>query len=307
MNDKITRIKGDIRNINDVKKAMEGVDVVVHTAAALPLYKPEDIYSTDVQGTKNLLEVAYQNKVKRFIFISSTAVYDIADPSPIDENNQLNALEHYGKAKIMAEKISEEFRCKGMCIPIIRPKSFIGPERLGAFGFLYDWAKDGKNFPIIGTGKNRYQLLDVEDLCESIYLCLVKDKAVVNNTFNIGAKEFTTMKEDFQAVLDEAGFGKKIVSLPIKFTTSVLKILEFFRFSPVHEWIYETAYRDSFVSIEKAEKQLGFVPKYSNKDALIANYKWYLTNIDKIKQKKVGISQSNLWKQKGLKLVKIFF
>lgn len=96
-----------------------------------------------------------------------------------------------------------------MCVPIIRPKSFIGPERLGVFDLLYDWAKDGHGFPMIGNGRNRYQLLDVEDLCESIYICCTLDKDKVNDTFNIGAKEFTTMKEDYQAVLDFAGHGKK--------------------------------------------------------------------------------------------------
>ena len=87
----------------------------------------------------------------------------------------------------------------------ISPKSFIGPERLGVFALFYDWAKDGKGFPMIGNGKNRYQLLDVEDLCDAIYLCATLPEKKVNDTFNIGAKEFTTMKEDYQAVLDHAG------------------------------------------------------------------------------------------------------
>ena len=65
---------------------------------------------------------------------------------------------------------------------------------------------------MIGSGKNRYQLLDVEDLCDAIYACAVLDENKVNDTFNIGAKEFTTMKEDYQAVLDYAGFGKKRTS-----------------------------------------------------------------------------------------------
>jgi len=54
-------------------------------------------------------------------------------------------------------------------------------------------------------------LLDVEDLSEAIWLCLTKDAAIVNDVFNIGAREFTTMREDYQAVLDRAGFGKRIV------------------------------------------------------------------------------------------------
>src|SRR5438105_2073175 len=56
MQDKVKIVKGDIRKEKDVDKAMEGVDQVVHTAAALPLYKPEDIYTTDVVGTRVLLE-----------------------------------------------------------------------------------------------------------------------------------------------------------------------------------------------------------------------------------------------------------
>ena len=89
-----------------------------------------------------------------------------------------------------------------MCIPVFRPKTFVGPERLGIWSILYDWAHSGSGFPLIGRGDNKYQLLDVEDLCDAIYLCATLDKTVVNDTFNIGAKDFTTMREDYQAVLD---------------------------------------------------------------------------------------------------------
>src|SRR5918997_3444560 len=110
--------------------------------------------------------------------------------------------------------IALEFRAKGMVAPIIRPKSFVGPERLGVFALLYDWALDGRKFPLIGNGKNRYQLLDVEDLCAAIHLCLTLPAEQVNDTFNVGAAEFGTMREDYQAVLDAAGHGKRIVGLP---------------------------------------------------------------------------------------------
>ena len=61
---------------------------------------------------------------------------------------------------------------------------------------------------------------------------------------------------------------------------AVLKILEFFKLSPLYKWVYETACQESFVSVEKAEKVLGFVPKFSNQDALIRNYQWYLDNLE---------------------------
>jgi nucleoside-diphosphate-sugar epimerase len=304
--DRIKAIKGDIRDRSSVDRAMEGVQIVVHTAAALPLYRKEDIFSTDLDGTRNVLQSAFEHGVERVIHISSTAVYGIPDHHPLYEDDPLHGVGPYGEAKVKAEQICLEYRAKGMCVPIIRPKSFVGPERLGVFALLYDWAKDGKNFPMIGSGNNRYQLLDVEDLCEAIYLCATLERDRVNDTFNIGAKEFTTMREDYQAVLDAAGFGKKIIPLPAAPVIWALRILEALHLSPLYKWVYETAATDSFVSIEKAEQVLGFTPKYSNKEALVRNYRWYIEHLNEFEGAS-GVSHRVPWKQGVLRLAKILF
>lgn len=303
---RVKAIKGDIRDRSSVDRAMEGVQVVVHAAAALPLYKKEDIFSTDLDGTRNVLQSAFEHGVERVIHISSTAVYGIPDHHPLYEDDPLHGVGPYGEAKVKAEQICLEYRAKGMCVPIIRPKSFVGPERLGVFALLYDWAKDGKNFPMIGSGNNRYQLLDVEDLCEAIYLCATLDRDRVNDTFNIGAKEFTTMREDYQAVLDAAGFGKKIIPFPAAPVIWTLRLLEALRLSPLYKWVYETAATDSFVSIEKAERVLGFTPKYSNKEALVRNYRWYIEHLQEFEGAS-GVSHRVPWKQGVLRLAKILF
>ncbi|MBN1151052.1 NAD-dependent epimerase/dehydratase family protein [candidate division WOR-3 bacterium] len=303
--DIVKTIVGDIRNPDTVSEACEGVDIIIHTAAALPLYKKNDIYSTDVDGTRILLEEAYKRKMDRFIQISSTAVYGVPDHHPIYEDDKLSGVGDYGKAKIIAENLCLEYREKGLCVPILRPKSFIGPERLGVFTLLYDWALEGRNFPLLGKGKNRYQLLDVEDFCDAIYICLTAEKKAVNDTFNIGAKVFGTMKEDYQAVLDRAGFGKKIKTIPAKPAITALKVLEFFKMSPLYMWVYETASKDSFVSIEKAEKTLGYAPKFSNQAALLRNFKWYSENRSSFG--KTGVSHRVPWSQGALRLAKLFF
>ena len=159
---------------------------------------------------------------------------------------------------------------------------------------------------MIGSGRNRYQLLDVEDLCEGIYLCATLDKEKVNDTFNMGAKSFMTMKEDYQIVLDNAGFGKKIIPFPAWPMIFILRSLEFFKLSPLYKWVYETAHKDSFVSIKKAEKILGFSPRYSNKEALLRNYNWYLKHLSDF-EGRAGISHRVPWKQGILKLFKVFF
>ena len=297
---------GDIRDKEIVEEAAKGVDIVVHSAAALPLYSEEDIFTTDIDGTRNVMESSVKHGVARVIHISSTAVYGIPDHHPLKEDDRLVGVGPYGEAKIKAEEVCLEYREKGMCVPILRPKSFIGPERLGVFALFYDWARSGKGFPILGSGKNRYQFLDVEDLCEAIYLTATLDEGKVNDTFNIGAKDFTTMKEDFQAVLDYAGYGKKIKPLPAAPFILTLRFLELLRLSPLYKWVYETAATDSFVSIEKAEKVLGFKPQHSNKDALIRNYKWYMENLSSFENRS-GVSHRVPWKQGILKLAKIFF
>jgi len=297
---------GDIRDIEAVRKAIAGCDIVVHTAAALPLYSEEDIRTTDIDGTRNVLQAAHEAGIKLVIQISSTAVYGIPDHHPLVENDKLIGVGPYGIAKIDAEKVCEEFRDKGMIVPILRPKSFIGPERLGVFALFYDWASTGHGFPMIGSGNNRYQFLDVYDLCVATYLCVELPPEKVNDTFNIGAEEFTTMKEDYQSVLDYAGFGKKIRGFPAAPVIWVLRILEALHLSPLYKWVYETAAKDSFVSIDKAKEVLGFKPSYSNKDALIRNYQWYLDNKNSFANTS-GVSHRVPWKQGILGFIKLFF
>jgi nucleoside-diphosphate-sugar epimerase len=304
--DRVRVIRADICDSAALEQALEGARYVVHTAAALPLYPEEVIYRTEVEGTGKVLETAFRKGVERVVHISSTAVYGIPDHHPLLESDKLEGVGPYGKAKIRAEELCQEQRKRGRCVPILRPKSFVGPERLGVFALFYDWAKDGHGFPLLGNGANRYQLLDVEDLCQAIHSCLTLEPARVNDTFNIGAKEFATMREDYQAVLDRAGFGKKIRGLPAAPAIWTLRLLEALKLSPLYKWVYETASKDSFVSIEKAERVLGYAPKYSNRDALVRNYEWYLANLSRFGQS-TGVTHRVPWKQGVLRFAKALF
>ena len=80
---------------------------------------------------------------------------------------------------------------------------------------------------------------------------------VVNDTFNIGAKQFTTMSEDYQAVLDRPASARRSSACPPAPVIWTLRFLEALHLSPLYKWVYETASKDSFVSIDKAERVLG--------------------------------------------------
>lgn len=276
--DRVRVVQGDIHDRALVRSLVPGTGLLVHAAAALPLCSERDVFSTEVAGTQILLEAALESRVGRFVFISSTAVYGVPDRCPIAESHDRVGVGAYGRAKIAAEDLCAAYRLKGLCVSVLRPKTFVGPERLGAFELLYSWASEGRSFPLIGAGGNRYQLLDVEDLCHAIGLCLSLPRERVNDVFNIGAGEFGTFRDDFQAVLDAAGKGGRTVTIPRRLAVAALRLLERMDLSPIYRWIYETAAKDSFVSIDKARGLLGFNPRYSNRQALLRNYDWYVRN-----------------------------
>jgi nucleoside-diphosphate-sugar epimerase len=303
---RVEAIDGDIRDQAAVERAMAGIDVVVHAAAALPLAPPEEIRSTGIQGTRILLAEASRIRLPRFIFISSTAVYGIPEHHPLLETDRMQGVGPYGEAKVAGEELCREFRAQGLCTTVLRPKSFVGPERLGVFELLYDWAYTGHNFPVLGRGDNRYQLLDVEDLCEAIELCAAGAPERVNDVFNVASSDFGTMRENIQAVLDRAGHGRHAVSIPAGPAIAVLRLLAALHLSPLYPWIYDTAARDSFVSIDRIRETLGFRPRYSTVDALLRNYDWYVTHRNELGSA-TGVTHRVPWKKGLLSLGKAVF
>src|SRR5512133_3706008 len=189
----VQELRGDVRDRARVGELVQGADVVVHAAAALPIQASrESIRSVNVGGTGNVLQAARDAGVRRVVFISSTAVYGVPEKHPIEEDDSLVGVGWYGESKIDAEALC---RVAGVETTIIRPKTFIGPERLGVFEILFDWIREGRRIYILGDGSNRYQLLAVADLVDGIVRAATS-QAAANETFNLGATEFRSVRED---------------------------------------------------------------------------------------------------------------
>jgi len=302
-------LRGDVRNPVDMDRALDGVDWVVHGAAALPLWSSADIYDTNVFGTRTTLQriLAAHGSVKRTVFVSSTAVYGVPEVHPLLEYFPLVGVGPYGHSKIIAERVCDEYRDKGLVITTIRPKTFIGTHRLGVFQILFDWVASGKRIPLIGDGQNRYQLLEVDDLCDAMLLALTApDDAVAQDTYNIGAASFQSVFADVAALCDHAGTRSRPMPTPAAPTILVLRWLERARLSPLYEWVYGTAHKDSFVSIEKAQARLGYAPRFSNAEALIRSYDWYLANQEAVAAAGAGLTHRVAWDQGALAFFKKF-
>jgi nucleoside-diphosphate-sugar epimerase len=299
---RVDEIRGDIRDLAAVRGLVEGADVVVHAAAALPIQaKREAIWSANVDGTANVLGSARDAGVRRVVFISSTAVYGIPEKHPIHEDDPLVGVGHYGESKIAAEDVCRRFAGEGLDVVIIRPKTFIGPERLGVFEILFDWIHDGRRVYVLGSGRNRYQLLAVEDLVEAI-VAAAECPGVGGEAINVGAREFGTVRSDLQALIEHAGSSSRLTPIPAKPAELALRTLELLRLSPLAEWHYKTAHRDSFVDVSKAERLLGYAPLLSNEQALSGTYDWYLANRNRLKA--AGTTHRVPWNQRALGLLK---
>jgi nucleoside-diphosphate-sugar epimerase len=291
--------RGDIRDRESVRKLVDGADVVVHAAAALPIQASrESIRSVNVGGTENVLRAGNEAGVRRVVFISSTAVYGVPEKHPIEEDDPLVGVGWYGESKIDAEGLC---RVAAVETTIVRPKTFIGPERLGVFEILFDWIREGRRIYTLGKGNNRYQLLAVEDLVDAIVRAGNEPRAA-RETFNVGATEFGTVRSDLQALIDHAGSSSRLQPVPVKPAEIALRGLELLRVSPLAEWHYKTAHKDSFVDVTKAQRLLGWQPRLSNRDALIETYDWYLANRGRVGG--AGVTHRVPWNQQALGLLK---
>jgi nucleoside-diphosphate-sugar epimerase len=297
----VEQLRGDVRDPAAVARLCAGADVLVHAAAALPIQASrEAIRSANVDGTAATLAAALEARVGRTIVVSSTAVYGIPKHHPLREDSPLVGVGHYGESKIEAERVARRAGRRGLPVVILRPKTFIGPERLGVFEILFDWVREGRRIPILGDGSNRYQLLAVEDLVDATLRAAEAD--VAGETLNIGATRFGTVRSDLEALIAHAGSGSSLRPVPARPAELALRALELARLSPLAEWHYRTAHRDSYVDVSKAERLLGFAPRLSNEQSLCVTYDWYLANRERVGR--AGRTHRVPWDQRALGLLK---
>jgi nucleoside-diphosphate-sugar epimerase len=298
----VEELRGDVRSERDARALVEGARILVHAAAALPIQgSRESIRSVNVDGTATLLAAAAEAGVRRVVLVSSTSVYGVPKVHPIHENDPLVGVGAYGASKIEAEQVTRDFGRRGLDFAIVRPKTFIGPERLGVFEILFDWIREGRRIYTLGDGSNRYQLLAVEDLVDAIVLA-ARRRAATGETLNVGAKEFGTVRSDLQALIDHADSASRLRPVPVRPAEVALRALELLRVSPLAEWHYKTAHRESFVAIERAQEVLGWSPRFSNAKALCRTYDWYLEHRDSLAAG--GVTHRVPWNQQALGLLK---
>ena len=283
-------ILGDVRDPDAARRLCAGADVLVHAAAALPgPGSRRELRSVNLEGTRTLLAAARAAGVRRVVFVSSAVVYGLLPP-PVRETAAPRPVEAYGRVKLAAEGL-----CRAEGAVVLRPTAFVGPERLGVFGILFEWVRQGRRLYTLGPGGNRYQLLAVEDLVAAVLLA--GERPVAGETFNLGATRLATVRQELEALVRHAGSSSRVVALPAAPAKAVLATLSLARLAPFAEWHYRSADHDVVLDVARAGERLGWRPRRSNGDALAAAYDWYVANRARLP---AGRGQRTLWRERAL-------
>ena len=187
-------IQGDVRDLDIVRRAIDGADTVFHNVAQVPLVKDQFLLrSVNVEGTENVLTASRDVGVAKVVHTSSSAVFGVPETNPVLPTTVPQPAEPYGHAKLAAEWACLRAASAGLDVTIVRPRTILGHGRLGIFGILFDWIADGADPFVLGDGSNRYQFVHADDLAGVCRLAAAKPGPAV---FNVGTDRFGTMPRD---------------------------------------------------------------------------------------------------------------
>jgi nucleoside-diphosphate-sugar epimerase len=191
---KLRIIKGDIRDINKIENSINTHDAIIHLACISndPSFELNPNLGKDINlnSFRPLVEVAKKNRVKRFIFASSSSVYGIKEKLNVNEEESLNPLTDYSKYKVDCEKILEEYSSKDFITTTVRPATVCGyspRQRLDVVVNIFaNLAYFKREITVFGGDQMRANI-HILDMARSYELILnAKDDLINNEKFNVG-------------------------------------------------------------------------------------------------------------------------
>ncbi|MGH9022445.1 MAG: NAD-dependent epimerase/dehydratase family protein [Acidimicrobiia bacterium] len=271
-------VQGDVCDPERVRGALRGVSAVVHSAFAPPGATIEQLRRVNVGGTRALMDAALRTEEMRVVLISSTIVDRDLKPHPLLAEGPATRLWRYARTRAEAESEAASFTEAGLPVAVVRPKTFLGPGGVGPFALVFDLIKGGRTVPMLGPGRNRYQLVDVRDLAAGVAL-LAKSEVV--GRFGFGAADMSTVAAEMKALLDHAGTGARILPVPGPVGRAGLRAVALAGLPTLSEWHYCLATgEDSVIDIRRATAELGWLPERSNIDALVDAFDWYASEAE---------------------------
>ena len=259
---RLSIVKGDIRNADEILSSLPGHDVIVHFAAESHVDRSIEsssvFMSTNVLGTQTMLEAAMKAGVDRFVHVSTDEVYGSIDEGSWDENEPLMPNSPYAASKASSDLVARSYhRTYGLDVRITRCSNNFGPYQFPekVIPLFITNLLEGKKVPLYGDGKNVRDWLHVNDHCRGIELVVQGGRA--GEVYNIGGGTELSNKELTFALLGAMGFGEERV-----------------------EWVADRLGHDRRYSVDwgKINRELGYAPQESLESSLAGIVEWYRTN-----------------------------
>lgn len=297
-------VQCDIRDPAGVSRAMQGVDVVHHNVALVPLTKAgPEFWSVNVEGSRIAAEQAVKAGVRTFIHMSSSAIFGAPEHCPVTNESPFKPVEVYGRAKLAGElAVRELCERNGTPLIVIRPRTILGEGRLGIFQILFQWISENRKIYVIGDGRQPFQFVHAHDLMDAYLLALDAGKPGV---YNVGANRFGTLREALETLITHAGSTSRVAGLPPGLTINTLRVLDWLRLSPLAPWHYLTYHKAFFFDVQPLLR-LGWKPRYSNDEMFRESWDWFLQHRERLVAEATASPHRNVVKQRLLGLLKKF-
>ncbi|MEO6991312.1 MAG: NAD-dependent epimerase/dehydratase family protein [Candidatus Baltobacteraceae bacterium] len=266
----------DILDREGVARAMRGIEVVHHNVALVPITKAgQRFWDVNVTGSQITAEEAVKAGVKQFIHQSSSAIFGAVEAMPVTSTTVPKPVESYGAAKLASEQVVKDACTRGgVPLTIVRPRTILGPGRLGIFGILFKWITENRNVYVIGDGNTLFQFVHAADLMDAYMLALDQSRPGV---YNVGTDRFGTLREALEDLIGYAGSSSRVVGLPRGLTKNALRVLDWTRMSPLGPYHYNVYGKPFYFDVAPL-LAMGFKPQYSNEEMMRATFDWWLAH-----------------------------
>ncbi len=243
--------------------------------AAIPRRGRQHWFSeTNVAGAVNVCQLAAELGAAGLVQFSTDMVYGFPRAVPVTESHALNPIGEYGASKVRME--AEVRECAGECglpLTIFRPRLISGRGRLGVFTRLFALLRNNRPLPLIGDGRNFYQMVAVED-CAAAVLCAL-DKGCPDAVYNLGSNPTLCVRDLMTALRDRVRSKSRILPTPAALVKGTLRALSVLGIEPLYREQYALADQNFIVSIERAKTELGWRPRRDDLELLVAAYDYW--------------------------------
>lgn len=282
---RLTSIQGDIRDMDTLEAIAQihKFDAIFHVAAILAhaVKDKNFLWTSNVDGTRNIAELAHKHKIPKVVFTSSNCLWGESFERPVREDDPPKPVEIYGQSKWEGEKILLDKKYRNSFDAVIfRCPTIIDAGRLGLLAILFEFIDENRKVWVVGGGSNRYQFIYAADLISAFVKALDYKKTAV---FNIGSDDVPTFREAYDYVIQKSGGKARVANFPRSIAIPLMQLAYALKLSPLGPYQYKMIAESFVFDTANIKKELKWKPTLTNQDMLYKAYKYYHDNIGDIK------------------------